>query len=187
MADNGARRRVKGTEVQGAAVVLGLVAAVGSDLDAVQELLERLLAEFSYRASVIRITDLLRRGTVGGRKVPTKPEGTRLAAFMDLGNTIRNQAKSGDALALYAAAEIKRLRSDRDDRRTAYIIRTLKHPDEVSALRRIYGHGFFLIALYSDEESRRNYMIDRQNIAKNEAIGLIQRDQEEADEFGQQT
>ena len=68
-------QRIHAEEAQRTGIVLGLVAAVGSDVVAFEALLKRQLAEFSYKPSVIRITDLLRRVTVGGKRLPTSPEG----------------------------------------------------------------------------------------------------------------
>ncbi|MCT8354326.1 cytidine deaminase, partial [Photorhabdus kayaii] len=58
--------------------------------------------------------------------------------------------------ALAAAAKINKGRRKKNTLptpsvRKAYIINSLKHPDEVNALRDIYANGFFLIGVYTGE------------------------------------
>jgi len=72
--------------------------------------------------------------------------------------------------------------------RRAYILRSLKHPDEAETLRQVYGSSFFLIAAYAPHNSRRNnlargiaqtrneYPVERHYAA---AEALMNRDQEE--------
>lgn len=167
------------------ALVLGIAAAVGTDIDGFDAKLKKELLTFGYRPQSIRMTELLRLFDKRARKIPETPQGKRIASFMNAGNRLRAK-HSNEVLALLAAGEIKRRRSDQDDAETAYVVRTLKHPDEVTALRRIYGHGFFLLGVYSDESSRLAHL-HLQDVARVEAEGLVRRDQEEADPAGQQT
>jgi deoxycytidylate deaminase len=70
--------------------------------------------------------------------------------------------------------------------RTAHIISTLKRPEEVDYLRRIYGAGFFLIGVSSSKTQRHQYF--REICIAEEAIdGLISTDQDEQKPCGQQT
>jgi deoxycytidylate deaminase len=71
--------------------------------------------------------------------------------------------------------------------RTAHVILSLKRPEEVSTLRKVYGDGFFLIGVFATEKERLDSLIER-NAPKRDAIAVIKRDEEElADEYGQQT
>lgn len=127
---------------------------------------------------------------------------------MDAGNHLRTEAGRGDVLALHAAAEVHADRKTRRGpqlggeseaqqlraleevalNRTAYILRSLKHVDEVKTLRRIYGNGFFLIALYSTKKERKDFLTDdRKGCDASSVDKLIKRDQEEEDPFGQKT
>src|SRR5207248_1886932 len=80
----------------------------------------------------------------------------------NLGDALRSTLQRDDALAICAVKEIHRLRAvetkaaDKPRPRHAYIIRQLKTPGEVAALRRIYGDGFILIGLYSKKGNRIN-------------------------------
>lgn len=63
---------------------------------------------------------------------------------------------------------------------------TLKRPEEVKTLRKVYGDGFFLIGLFATEKERLDYLI-HQNAPRHDAIELIKRDAAEEDPNGQQT
>jgi cytidine deaminase len=72
-------------------------------------------------------------------------------------------------MALLAVSKIRELREQKNkgnsnipekDRsknplhRTAYILRSLKHPDEIATLRSVYGRAFILVSAYAPRESR---------------------------------
>jgi deoxycytidylate deaminase len=67
----------------------------------------------------------------------------------------------------------------------AHIIHSLKHPDEVRALQRLYGQGFFLLGVYSPESQRLRNLMDRHLIPESEARELIQKDADEKEGYGQ--
>jgi deoxycytidylate deaminase len=68
--------------------------------------------------------------------------------------------------------------------KTAHIITSLKRPEEVNTLRRIYGSGFFLIGLSASRAHRDLYFKERGMTSV--APSLIEKDASEAREFGQQ-
>jgi len=91
---------------------------------------------------------------------------------MDAGNRLRFCWQRGDALALLALTEISAIREEKtQDRyrdgsvksldRFAFILRSLKHPEEVELLRSIYGSRFVLVAAYAPEEIRRKALAEK--------------------------
>jgi deoxycytidylate deaminase len=71
--------------------------------------------------------------------------------------------------------------------RVAQIILSLKRPEEVSTLRKVYGPGFFLIGVFATEKERLDHLIEM-NAPKIDALSLIKRDEDElTDPFGQKT
>ena len=70
--------------------------------------------------------------------------------------------------------------------RTAHLILSLKRPEEVDTLRRIYGSGFFLMGLSSAKEHRDEYF-KQKGIPEGEQSALIDQDAAEVEEYGQQT
>jgi cytidine deaminase len=88
---------------------------------------------------------------------------------MKAGTELRTRTKRGDIMALLSVSKLRKLRDDQNknnsniglaDRsrnplhRTAYILRSLKHPDEVATLRSVYGRAFLLVSAYAPRESR---------------------------------
>jgi cytidine deaminase len=84
---------------------------------------------------------------------------------MDAGNDLRQTLGSGDALAAGAIARITELRlttgSPEPLSRYAYILRSLKHPEEVKTLRRVYGEGLTLVAAYEPRPARVRNLSNR--------------------------
>ncbi len=115
---------------------------------------------------------------------------------MDAGDKFRGLIGSNDALAVLGVGNIRRLREastkdqDKPRQRCAYILRSLKHPEEVECLREIYGRAFILIAAYSPREERVQHLANK--IAESrygataeqcrpDAEQLVNRDQEDSE------
>jgi deoxycytidylate deaminase len=107
---------------------------------------------------------------------------------MDVGNIVRERSRAGEILALWAIAQIKERRAAEGPvlRRTAHILRSIKHPDEARALRAVYGPGFFLIAL-SASTNQKLWHLKQKGLPEEEARKLIERDAGEENDFGQKT
>lgn len=120
-------------------------------------------------------------------------EYDRIDSFMTAGNTLRRLAGRGDVLALYAIAEIRKKRTVGPEKKTepiaktVHLLRSLKHPTEVEALRRVYGAGFFLIGVQATEKQRFDFLTARKGMTEDQAKKLMKRDREEEDQLGQQT
>jgi cytidine deaminase len=144
----------------------GLVAAIGTDLDRVTDILAGALADVAYDAEVVRLSDLLRE-IKSGPALDETPRDRRYETYMAKGTYLREETGRGDALAVMAVRRIRQLRAgERTEQgssasprsRTAYILRSLKHPDEVVRLREVYGTGFFLLGAYSPRDRRLKYL-----------------------------
>lgn len=170
---------------RGTELVFGLVSPLGARLDPIENALRSRLTEHGYSTSpTVRISSLLAQlGNVTGR-----PEEVR-EALMDAGTRVRER-RGGDYLAKLAVATIHAWRTSlglvRPATRTAHIIRSLKHPDEVELLRAVYGNGFFLIGAAAPRWQRLKRLQD-ENFPKDVAERLLDKDSEEERELGQQT
>ncbi|KAA1176661.1 cytidine deaminase, partial [Photorhabdus heterorhabditis] len=133
-------------------VVIGLVGAVGTDLEIIKDSITQKLNAFRYDVQEIRISSEIISVL---RDIPsTKDNYERISCLMSEGNYLRESSQDNSILALAATAEINKRREKKNSLpkpsiRRAYIINSLKHPDEVNALREIYGNGFFLIGVYT--------------------------------------
>lgn len=174
-------------------LVIGLVAPVGTEKSIVIDEIKDSLSAFGYTAVKIKLSNFLKDiQSKHEVKLIDEPENARINSYMDAGNKVREDMNRGDALALWAASEIKRkLRPPKKkwNEKRAYILDSLKHPKEVESLRRIYGNGFFLIGVYSSEEQRFEYLHRNRDIPDEEARALIERDynEENPNNVGQQT
>lgn len=177
-------------------LVMGVVGPVGTDFDRFEAMFTALLKAYQYQVNPIRLSSLanvLQTNHLGVPATRARGEFDRINRAMDAGNALRAAARRGDILALHAIAKIHRDRPEQEKGgaaplpRRIHLLRSLKHPDEVEALRRIYGPGFFLIGINSREEDRRTHLIRRKKMTADEANKLIERDQSEGEKLGQQT
>lgn len=172
-------------------IFVGLVGAIGIDLDNIYKIIEQKLKAFEYKAKHIKISkDII--AELFPFEGKENEEYSRITHFMDKGNLLRENFNG--ALAIGAAAKISQERNTElsqenstDNHRYAYIINSLKHPEEVQLLRKIYSHGFFLISVFSSEERRLTHLKDTKHINEDNASILIQRDADESIRHGQHT
>lgn len=143
-------------------IVLGLVAPIGTDLDLVIGRLREDLRSCRYDSHVVRLSQVLDDGAAH----PLPASATSAGYYserMDAGDALRRRYGSGDAVAARAVAKVRSIRQDQNEgldvgqgRRMAWILRTLKHHEEVALLRATYGSRFVLVSVFQSEESRRN-------------------------------
>ncbi|MCY1029915.1 anti-phage dCTP deaminase [Corallococcus sp. BB11-1] len=185
---------LEGFDHQRTEVVLGLVGALGTDLQRMEIFLTEGLQRFNYEPRVIKVTRLLE--TLQSARLDLELKGStedeRIASRIQAGNELRRLSKRNDIFALYAAQQIAELRvhPGRDEERlprwqTVNLVHSLKHPDEVRTLRRIYGPGFFLVGVYSPESLRLRKLVDRHLIPEEKARELIRKDENEKVGHGQ--
>jgi deoxycytidylate deaminase len=172
-------------------LVFGLVAAVGTDLEQVRIVLEDRLKVLGYTVTQIRITKDVIPVAVAHLPVSWGGEFERLTGMMDAGDEARLKSTDNSILALGAAALINAQRpKDQEGQpqhqpKRAYIISSLKHPEEVARLRDIYPLGFYLIGVHSDEKRRLDFLTKDKGIHQEKAAMLMKRDADEAVKHGQ--
>jgi len=183
-----------------AELVIGIVGAVGSKLSLVQEKLVASLNEMRYQAQPVHLIELLHE--IDKWEVLTEdPEEDRIEQHMNAGDEFRHLINSDDALAILGVGKIRKLRrqstGDENEpaRRTAYVLKSLKHPVEIGALREIYGPGFLVVSAYSPREIRVQHLAEviahshnsqDADAYREHAERLINRDQQDAlNPFGQ--
>jgi len=177
-----------------AELVIGLVCAVGTDYGPIRDSLTGILQKCGYLTRVVKISSLIPKLT--DYVLDTSSEIARITSHMNAGNQGCRDSGRKDLWALAAIAEINAAREKEESGkgpilqkplpRNVHIILTLKRPEEVATLRKIYGDGFFLIGVFATEKERLDFLID-ENAPKEEALALIKRDSEESDPYGQQT
>lgn len=175
-------------------LVIGVVAPAGARRDSLVKIIANELKEYNYQTEHIKLSDLI---PLVPRYYDLKNEGElepeRTHSFMDAGNDIRQSADRGDALSIVAISEIRRKRDDMDDDNgdsgrpvkkhecKAYILDSLKHPDEIRTLRAVYGQGFLLLSGYSRREQRLENLASRIALSRHDSRGADQYKADAAD------
>jgi deoxycytidylate deaminase len=176
----------------GPELYIGLITPIGAPSNALVAAFEEELKRYEYTPVVIRISDLLR-----GHEPALKDDGKQCVdELMDRGNALCLE-HGGDALARLAVDSLiehrRRKRIAHSSPllpRHAWIFRSLKRPEELNLLRRLYGQSFYSVALHVEYESRkkrlyydlratRPSLTDQE--ARNEARREIERDEEESE------
>lgn len=167
-------------------IVIGIVGPIGCNRELVIRTVENLAKHFSYKTEVIKVSDIIR--TYEEVNIDEHDQYTRVMKLMDAGNKLRVEADDNSILAKMSAIEISKRRESHTNARVIYIINSLKHPEEISALRDIYGNGFYLFAVHSEESLRDKFLKQFCHIENDgHRLELITRDKDEDVGYGQST
>jgi deoxycytidylate deaminase len=165
MAENGKASEFL-TPLKGQELVFGLVGPIGADLKLVAEVLSQELANVRYAAKRIKITDCF-ESFEHDFKLVQRPLEIYYKSYIDAGNELRRITQRQDILALMSIAAIRRARSElTGDRklpapRTAYILHQFKRPEEIAALRSVYGPCFVQISAHCPRRLRELTLTDK--------------------------
>jgi deoxycytidylate deaminase len=161
-------------------------------LDNVIVALDNALASVAYECFQVQLSKLL-----PGSSEPSSDEYERLKNAMDKGNELRAKLKRTDAVVALAVAAIQKHPQRRDSSsRRAFVIRSLKHPDEVRRLRSIYRGRLVVIGVHTPTHERMENLKARiarsrgeranQKEIEDQARELMGRDEREPENrFGQ--
>lgn len=184
VASQAPRERSSRGIVTGAAsneLVFAVVGHVGSGTSEVATALATILAENEFEGKrfdvkMLRAREVIREwATERGETVPTETAQPRLAdvrVLQDLGDKMRSEKNTEGEVDYAAVARglVEKIREARaaathavieegkavapDGSPRAYILDSLRHPEEVQLLRRIYGDAFVLVGVVCEQERR---------------------------------
>ena len=176
-------------------LVIGIVAAVGTETTQVVTLLQEEIRRAHYKAENIKISKEIISKVVDVTGVPDEVGYKRIDCLMTKGNMAREAASekssesyNGNAVLAYgAAARIFSSRPRENNKqvpykRQAFIIDSLKRPEEVQALRAIYPQGFVLLGIDAVYSKRMEHLTKTLQMSLEDAQALIERDENEARE-----
>jgi cytidine deaminase len=163
-------KRIHAERAAQSELFIGLIGATGTDLSMVQVALCDGLRIARYVPVRIRLSELIEEQFAVSRP---STEYERIKQAMDLGNELRETNNA--AVAMLGILQVRRFRQEHWESNSAklpretsprdypsiplakhaYLFRSLKHPDEVELLRKIYGDSFYLISVYSARENRK--------------------------------
>lgn len=165
-------------------IFIAFVGAIGIDLNDIYHIIDQRLKAFKYSTQHIKVSNII--GEFFEPEDFNDDEYKRTSFYMDKGNDLREHFSG--TLGLAVSAKISAIRDSNEPKsRAAYIINSLKHPEEVQLLRKIYSHGFFSISVFSSEERRLEFLTESKHISPENAQELINRDSDEAIKHGQHT
>lgn len=158
----------------GPELVIGLVGAVGCDLPLIADTFVTALREVNYDAVPFRLSHLLHDLEPYARIANIHDQEEYISGHMDAGNDLRKKT-TNDVMARLGVVRIRiaRQRDAEEDSenqphpRAAYILNSLKRPEEVTKLREIYGGAFFLVSAYASRDRRRETLAARIAKSKN--------------------
>ena len=153
-------------------LVIGIVGRMGVNTSEVVSWLTEVLHGVRYDAKTVKITEYLKSKEfdaieLGGKKfdaikLDEKTIEGRYESYISACNRIREISESNDFFASYAIQTIIQLREsisgspDKQAKRTAFIVDQLKRPEEVEALRSVYGQQFILVSCHMPMDRRQD-------------------------------
>ena len=176
-------------------LIFGIIAKIGTDLDAVNESIANELSQYGYSSVPIKLTTALSEKAIQNKLKKTIDRSSlekRYMSSMDACNELRKKA-GNEVMAELAVSQIVSLRKKvqkKDSRPIAFIVRQLKRKEEVELLRKVYGDKFILVSCFSPRELRCDILAGNiadskrstePNSYRDKAEQLIIRDENETD------
>lgn len=174
-------------------VVFGFVYAVGTQSSPIKDQLEDELTQFGFEVHKIRLSDHFERhARKRNLKIdfPESPYDEKVASLMNAGNALCELIPDfvvSLAVSLISYFRSKAQAAGKPTRGRAYLISSLRRPEEVSLLREIYGRGFHLVGIYAPERERFMHLQFHESVGEDAARKLMTRDFDEKRTSGQKT
>jgi len=165
-------------------LVVGIVAPVGANLSLVHDVIDSEFERLGYNTQRVRVSSLLHQLEEFSDLEATAegPEFERIRRHMQAGTELRSKTGQGDIMAMLAVAKIQQIREAnhgnevaQEDRATTplnrivYVLRSLKHPDEIRTLRDVYGDAFIVLSVYVPREERVKTLSEVLAVSENDS------------------
>ena len=151
-------------------LIFAIAGPIGVHVDSICDSLSNALRDVRYRTEPIHLTTEMMSYEPSDQ--PEKPSElnfyTEINYKIKYANKLCEEFGDASTLARIALRSISTRRANAPNGHrevpvpsTAYVIRQLKRPDEVSLLRRVYGKHFLLISAYGSPEQRQKLLEER--------------------------
>jgi deoxycytidylate deaminase len=156
-------------------LVVGLVGAVGTDLPWVERHIVGHLSELDFKVETLSLSELM--AAAYQTHLPERssvPYDDYVDNRMTAGNVLRSHWESPEALALLAIEEVRKRRDLLPEESTvpmAFVLRSLKRPEEIALLRTVYRGQFVLVGCHTPRDLRLNQLADQ--IAKSRGTSAV--------------
>lgn len=182
-------------------LIFAVVGPVGSGTSEIAGTLDELLRGSDYDTNVLRARDVIEEhASTLNRPITGENEIQRTQALQDAGDFIRKKCNDNAAVAVGLVHVIRTTRATKQGKdaavgvpippngeRRAYILDSIRHPDEIALLRRVYQEAFCLIGVFCHEEERLRRLRDKKYThASQDTIGkFMRRDENAPEDYGQ--
>lgn len=151
-------------------LIFGIAGPIGVDIEAICDSLANALRVVRYKSQIIHLTTEMNNYEPNAK--PQQPAEknfyTDVIYKIKYANALCEELQDAAALGQVALRAIAIRRAMLPTGKlqvpvpsTAYIVRQLKRPDEISLLRKVYGKNFMLISAYGSPEQRLKLLEDR--------------------------
>ena len=188
-------------------LVFAVVGHVGAGTSTIANVLAELLGSSALPGGKYEVEVLRARNEIedwaksNGRTVPTtkRTDLSTTVNLQNLGDEMRLSTKDNSAVARALIRRVRETRAKKlgwtelgdgpvkpDGKRRAYILESLRHPEEVELLRHVYQEAFILIGVVCDAEKRVQRIMEKyENAGRVHAIEFMKRDAKGGERHGQ--
>lgn len=186
-------------------LVIALCGPLGSGVSTVSKHLSKKLTACGYEIKKVKFSELIQQKATGitATELARLSYSDRIEKLQKKGSELR-ETYGNDILAQLAIMEIAADRTKyslnpeddeldqtpiqlkRESRRVATILDSLKHPQEVELLQKVYGNMFYLTGVLSSSERRKHRLMTNKKMTDEAASALMERDKSEGTSHGQQ-
>ena len=182
-----------------ALLVFAVAGRIGSGATFVKDGLAEELRAFGYTPINVDITDLFLENDYEQFLRPGMPDGhlvtlaglskaQRIRELQRRGNVLRSQYHAG-ILAALAIEHIDKHTKDHEGygsgSRCAYLIDSLKHPEEVELLRSVFTSAFCMVGVVADDSIRKKRLHEQKRISDSDFDAISETDADERLGHGQ--
>lgn len=169
---------------QSSLLVIGMAGRIGSGVSFVRDKILQSLRTFDYNVDIVDVTALMEKlqKQLGDdvleeidddlekcQEVAGNNAAERVRKFQLLGNAFRriygNQILAALAVTGFISQDINTPGMS-DTKRKAYVVDSLKHPEEVNLLRYVFGNQFWLVGVVSSDLTRFNRLKQRKGFSE---------------------
>jgi deoxycytidylate deaminase len=173
-------------------LIIAVVGHAGAGAGRVGQAIREGLQGKGYHVELVKVSDLIgdcakHMDSQRWSQIDSKQRHERTVALQDAGDWLRHTYFPSFTAGL-AIKRIRDVRVGRDSETPiAFLVDSLKNPDEVDAFRKVYGRSFYLVGVVCGFDVRQVRLRDKFKLAPPELISkLMARDEAEEAKTGQQ-
>jgi deoxycytidylate deaminase len=173
-------------------IITAFCGAVGCNIFDVVRNISHQFEDYGYVVEHIKVSDIIRQyfrdnplpAEHAHEDIDSLTGVKRYSVLQDLGNHLRKKhgTRVLAALAMARIAAHRNIQTQNETVRapkTVYIIDQLKHNHEVELFRLVYEDLFYLVGVFSPQQTRFSYLTKIEQISGPDALSLIERDRNE--------